>query len=80
MAGLKNTAKRLANLGKGRGYKTGAERQAEREGKEQAAKDKIFSGAIMPDEGLIKRNERRKAAARRGSRINTVLTDRETLG
>jgi hypothetical protein len=80
MGNLSNTRKRLFNFSRGKGYKTGAERQAESEAKVQASKDKMFAGAEMPDEEVIKRNARRKAAKRRGSRINTVLTERETLG
>jgi len=79
MSGLRNTYKRIMNFSKGRGYKTGGERQATREAKEDAAKDELFANAQMPDEELIKRNARRKAAKRRGSRVNTVLTD-DTLG
>ena len=75
MSGLKNTTKRLINFSKGRGYMTGAERQAKREGKEQARLDKLYAGAEMPDEEMIRRNERRKAAKRRGSRQRNVLTD-----
>ena len=83
MAGLKNTAKRLWSLGNpfdGRGYQTKDEAEAEKKAKIQAGKDKMFAGAQLPDEEQIKRNERRKSAKRRGSRLNTVLTDRETLG
>ncbi len=46
---------------------------------EQTRLDKIYSSAQFPDEEEIKRNERRKAAKRRGSRADTVLTE-ETLG
>lgn len=75
MSGLKNTGKRLFNFSIGKGYKTGKERRMEREAKTQKALDKIYVGAEMPDEELIRRNERRKAAARRGSRQRNVLTD-----
>lgn len=80
MGGLSNTRKRMFNFSRGKGYKTGAERQAEGDAKVQAGKDKIFADATLPDEELIKRNERRKAAKRRGSRVSTVLTNRESLG
>ena len=80
MSGLKNTVKRLANFSMGKGYKTSAERRQEREAKHQAALDKVYAGAEMPDEESIRRNERRKAAARRGSRQRNVLTDEDQLG
>ena len=80
MSGLSNTRKRFFNFGRLKGYKTGAERQAEKEGKAQGVKDKMFAGAQMPDEELIRRNERRKAAKRRGSRVSTVLTNGDQLG
>lgn len=80
MSGLKNTGKRLVNASVGRGYKTNRERKAEKAAKKQASLDEIYQGAEMPDEEVIKRNERRKAAARRGSRVSTVLTERDTLG
>lgn len=80
MSGLKNTVKRAANASLGRGYKTNRERREGKAAKEQARLDAIYSGAELPDEELIRRNERRKAAKRRGSRISTVLTDEDTLG
>jgi hypothetical protein len=80
MSGLKNTAKRLANMSLGRGYKTNDERRQEKKGKITAAKNKMFQSAQMPDEEDIRRVERRKAARRRGSRAQTVMTERDTLG
>lgn len=80
MGGLSNTRKRLFNFARGKGYKTGEERFAERDAKAQAAKDRLFAGAELPDDEEVRRNERRKAAKRRGSRVNTVLTDQDTLG
>lgn len=81
MSGLKNTMKRLASASVGRGYMTGRERRAKSAAKEQARLDKVYSGAQIPDEEEIARNERRKAARRRGSRVSTILTsDEETLG
>ena len=79
MSGLKNTVKRLHNFGRGRGYQTTKERKAKNAAKAQAVKDKLFASAEMPDEEEIARNERRKAAKRRGSRVSTVLTE-DTLG
>lgn len=80
MSGLKNTGKRLWNLGTMKGYKTNTEIRLEKEAKIQAGKDKIFHSAEVPDDEVIKRNERRKAAKRSGSRAKTVLTDQDTLG
>ena len=84
MSGLKNTVRRMANASRGLGYKTSGEKKrsdaAKHEAAEQARLDEIYSGAQMPDEELIRRNERRKAAKRRGSRISTVLTDEDQLG
>lgn len=75
MGGLKSTGKRLWNLGAGKGYKTNKEVQMEKEAKIQKGKDKIFHSAKVPDAEAIKRNERRKAAKRSGSRASTVLTE-----
>lgn len=82
MGGLTNTVKRFGNASIGRGYKTNTERREEKKANKQNALDKIYAGAEMPDEEVIKRNERRKAAKRRGSRVNTILTDdnQETMG
>lgn len=81
MSGLKNTVKRLANASLGRGFMTRKEKRAKDAAKEQARLDAIYSGAQMPDEEEIARNERRKAAKRRGSRVSTILTtDEDTLG
>ena len=78
MSGLENTVKRIANASMGKGYKTNRERRTLRAGRKQDALDKMFSSAEMPDEEQVRRSERRKAAKRRGSRIENVLTD--TLG
>lgn len=80
MSGLSNTRKRMFNFARGKGYKTGEERFAERDAKAQAKKDRMFASATVPDEEEVRRNERRKAARRRGSRVSTVLTDQDTLG
>lgn len=80
MSGLKNTGKRLVNFTKGQGYMTNEERKEEEKAKDQKKLDKIYTGADIPDPEAIRRNERRKAAKRRGSRISTVLTERDTLG
>lgn len=81
MSGLENTVKRTVNFSLGRGYKTNRERRQEKAAKRQAARDEIYSDASIPDEEQIRRNDRRKAARRRGSRVRNVLTDdEETLG
>jgi len=80
MGGLKNTMKRATNLGLGRGYKTNEERRQEKRDKITAAKNKMFASAQLPDEEEIRRVERRKSAKRRGSRAQTVMTERETMG
>lgn len=80
MSGLKNTVKRLASASIGRGYSTGREKRTKKAAQRQAELDKIYQGAQIPDEEEIAREERRKAAKRRGSRADTILTDQETLG
>jgi hypothetical protein len=80
MSGLKNTGKRIGNWMQGQGYMTGAEREEKRKAENKARLDKIYAGAEMPDEEVIKRNERRKAAKRRGSAQRNVLTDEDSLG
>lgn len=75
-------ARRAGNASLGRGWKTSGEIKVAEAAKAQGVLDKVYAGAEMPDTEVIKRNERRKAAKRRGSRVNTVLTDdeKETLG
>lgn len=80
MSGLKNTMKRATNLGLGRGYATNEERREKARGKITAAKNKMFASSQLPDEEEIRRVERRKSAKRKGSRAQTVMTDRESLG
>lgn len=79
MSGLSNTFDRFTNFMTGKSYMTGKERRAKVSAKKQKKIDKLYASAEMPDEELIRRNERRKAAKRRGSRISTVLTN-DTLG
>jgi len=83
MSGLKNTAKRLINVSQpwnNRGYETNKEHREKKAAKKQKVLDEVYAGAQMPDEEQIARNERRKAAARRGSRQRNVLTDEDSLG
>ena len=83
MSGLKNTVKRMWNFGRvfgSKGYMTNKEYRAKQDAKKQATLDKTFQSALMPDEEEIAREERRKAAKRRGSRADTVLTDQDLLG
>ena len=83
MAGLSNTFRRMANVSMGRGYKTSGERKrgeaAKAASAEQLRLDEMFAGGQMPDEDFLKRAARRKAAKRRGSRADTILTE-DTLG
>jgi len=80
MSGLKNTGARLWNLSTFKGYKTKHEINLEKTAKKQNALDQIYAGADVPDAELLKRNERRKAAKRQGSRAGTVLTNSDKLG
>lgn len=80
MSGLKNTVRRLGNASMGKGYQTGDEMKAKKKAKEKTARDKIYSGAEVPDDEMLKRKERRKAAKRQGSRANTILTNNDQLG
>jgi len=80
MSGLKNTMKRMANASLGRGYETNREKKQKKAAKHQAALDRVYTGAQIPDPEEIKRKEKRKSARRRGSRADTILTDQETLG
>ncbi len=76
MSGLENTFKRLHSFGTTGKYSTRDERRQKRVVQEQTRKDTMFASGQMPDEEEIRRTERRKAARRRGSRADTVLTDR----
>ena len=83
MSGLKNTFRRIWNVGTPggvKGYQTKRESDAKKAAKRQAVKDKMFASAQIPDAEEIKRNERRRQAKRAGSRAQTVLTDQDTLG
>ena len=75
MSGLENTAKRMFNVGRGKGYQTNKERRAKGAAKRQQALDAVYAGAQIPDEEEVRRKERRKSARRRGSRAETILTD-----
>ena len=46
--------------------------------KAKMEKDRIFAQPPIPDQEQLKRTARRKAAFRKGSRVETILTD--TLG
>jgi hypothetical protein len=59
---------------------TSGEKKRRDAAREQHRLDEIYAGAEMPDEEVIKRNERRKAAKRRGSRQRNVMTDEDMLG
>lgn len=79
MSGLKNTWRRSGNFILGKGYTTKKERDRKKAAQRQAELDKVYQGAQIPDEEEIQRDERRKAAKRRGSRADTILTE-DTLG
>jgi hypothetical protein len=85
MSGIKNTIQKFANASMGKGFKTSEQvRRPEEEMKRKQRRDKMYANAEMPDEELVKRNERRKMARRGGSRADTVLTNKlgssDTLG
>ena len=82
MSGIKNTIQKFVNASTGKGFKTNEQvRRPKRQAEAIAKRDAMFAGADMPDEEFIRRNERRKAAKRRGSRVSNVLTDdTDTLG
>jgi len=69
---------RNVNAMGGEGWATDTELQREADAKRQKALDKMFAKPEFPDEERVRRDARRKAATRRGSRVSTVLTD--TLG
>ncbi len=75
MGAIIKQQKRATNLILGRGYKTNTERRHEKAAKRQQALDQVFASAQMPDEEEVRRTERRKAARRKGSRAETILTD-----
>ena len=80
MSGLKNTVRRLGNASMGKGYMTSGEKKREKAMKRQNELDKVYTGAEVPDDEELKRNERRKQAKRQGSRANTILTNNDQLG
>jgi hypothetical protein len=59
----------------GKGFVDNEAKKKIKEAEEQARLDKVYAGAQMPDDESIRRNSRRKAAGRRGSRQRNVLTD-----
>ncbi len=79
MSSLFDYGRRTGNWIIGRGLKTSGERKREEAAVEQQRKDKMFASGEIPDEDFLKRAARKKAARRRGSRIETVLTE-DTLG
>jgi len=80
MSGLQNTLKRAMSASSGQGWTTSQERHAKRTATQKKAKDDIYANADMPDEEVIARNERRKAAKRKGSRVASVMTGDDALG
>ena len=84
MSGIKNTVQKFKNASLGRGFHTSKEvrtyKARHKAADVKAGKDKMFQNAVLPDEEEIRLVERRKAAKRKGSRAQTVMTDRDTLG
>ena len=81
MSGLKNTWRRIGGFLTGQGYKTSKEKSAQDAAQRQSERDEMFASATrIPDDEVLKRNARRKAAKRQGSRANTVLTNSDQLG
>lgn len=74
MSGLRNTYKRIMSFSKGSGYETHGESDIRRGGP-KSRMDKIFGGADAPDLEEGRRRSKRKQAARRGSRAETIMTD-----
>ncbi len=81
MSKLGHTFQRAKNASMGKGYKTSKEKKKVKAGKKQSRVDKVYANAQIPDEEEIARNERRKSAKRRGSRVSTIMTnDGDQLG
>ncbi len=64
-----------ANWIGGKGFVDNDAKREIKKAEQQARLDKVYSGAQMPDDESVRRNSRRKAAGRRGSRQRNVLTD-----
>lgn len=73
-------SRRMGNWMRGSGFETSGEQKRRTAAEAQGRLDQVYAGADMPDEELVRRNERRKAAKRRGSRQRNVLTDEDSLG
>ena len=78
MSGLKNTFRRLGNFALTGEYVTSADTRKKQAAAEREAKNRLFARPEVPDEEELARINRRRTAQRRGSRLETVLTD--TLG
>ncbi len=79
MASVKKQIQKGVNLLKHGKYRTresiaSSERAKVAEDAE-AAKHAQFANAQMPDSDALRRREKRKAARRPGSRVDTILTD-----
>lgn len=74
-------AQATGNVFRGKGFKTREQIRMEKAGEITSQKNKIFASAgAPPDEVEIARTERRRAARRRGSRAQTVLSGGDRLG
>lgn len=79
MSKIDKNMHRMWNWVGGSGFTTGKEQTQKKQFKKQKRLDKVYASAVLPDDELIRRNERRKAAARRGSRQRNVLTDDQDM-
>lgn len=94
MSGLKNTVKRIINLGKGKGYRTGAERQAQFEARTAASEE---AASVEQDRldaipkasqfytGIVPAGSRQRKAPAQPVRpdtlgVRSVLSSRRSLG
>jgi hypothetical protein len=80
MSGVDKMVRRTVRWFGGHGFMTQGEKKQKDKAQWQDKQNKIFQGVPMPDPEELKREQRKKAAGRKGSRASTVLTNRDTLG
>ena len=81
MSSIDKNMHRVWNWVGGSGFTTGGEQTQKKHQKRQVRLDKVYASAVLPDDEMVRRNERRKQAGRRGSRQRNVLTeDQDMLG
>lgn len=71
-----DTVKTMARLSTFQSPESGKEKRA----RKKRRRDRVYQNAQVPDPEAIRMAERRRQAAARGSRANTVLTEDERLG